>query len=280
MKYSFLTIIAVFFMSCSDNNSDEQVDYTTQNETEIKAYIAENKLDAKRTDTGLYYVINEQGTGKQATAISNVTVSYKGYFLDKKGFSQSTDAGITVNLQSMIKGWTEGIPFFKEGGSGILLVPAHLAYGSGDISKNIPAGAVLIYEIKLTAVVDNSTANDAEIVKYIADNQLNAVKTNSGLYYVIDNQGTGKQPISTSNVIVAYKGYFTNKSVFDQSTTLGISIGLQDVIKGWTEGIPYFKEGGSGKLLVPSSLGYGDYAYNGIPGGSVLIFDINLISVN
>nr|WP_315197654.1 FKBP-type peptidyl-prolyl cis-trans isomerase [uncultured Flavobacterium sp.] len=280
MKYSFLAIIAILFMSCNSSDTEPhiEVDYTAKNEAEIKAYIANNNLDAKRTNSGLYYVINEAGTGKQPTATSNVTVTYKGYYTDKKAFGQSTDAGITANLQGMITGWIEGIPFFKEGGSGILLIPAHLAYGS-DESRGVPAGSVLIFEVKLISV-EYSAANDAEIVKYIADNQLNAVKTASGLYYVIDQAGTGKQPTSTSNVTVAYKGYFTNKTVFDQSTASGVSFNLQQVIKGWTEGIPYFKEGGSGKLLIPATLGYGSNNYSTIPGGSVLIFDIKLISVN
>ena len=280
MKYSFLAIIAVLFMSCSNDDSEPkvEVDYTAKNEAEIKAYIADNNLDAKRTNSGLYYVINEAGTGKQPIATSNVTVTYKGYYTDKKAFGQSPDAGMTANLQGLIAGWTEGIPFFKEGGSGILLIPAHLAYGS-DESRGVPAGSVLIFEIKLISV-EFSAVNDAEIVKYIADNQLNAVKTASGLYYVIDEAGTGKQPTSSSNVTVAYKGYYTNKAVFDQSTASGASFNLQQVIKGWTEGIPYFKEGGSGKLLVPSALGYGPYKYSTIPGGSVLIFDVKLISVN
>ncbi|MFT5602342.1 MAG: FKBP-type peptidyl-prolyl cis-trans isomerase FkpA, partial [Flavobacteriales bacterium] len=47
----------------------------------------------------------------------------------------------------------------------------------------------------------------------------------------------------------------------------------------WTEGIPYFKEGGSGILLIPSHLGYGKSGTSGIPGNSVLIFDVKLIEV-
>ena len=130
------------------------------------------------------------------------------------------------------------------------------------------------------APVDYTAKNEAEIKAYVAENQLEAVRSDSGLYYVIDEAGTGKQPTATSNVTVAYKGYFTDKKVFDQSNDTGISFGLQQVIKGWTEGIPYFKEGGSGILLVPAHLGYGSYYYNGIPGGSVLVFEVKLISVN
>ncbi|TRX41445.1 FKBP-type peptidyl-prolyl cis-trans isomerase [Flavobacterium restrictum] len=128
--------------------------------------------------------------------------------------------------------------------------------------------------------IDYVAKNDKEIIDYIAKNKLTAQKSDTGLYYVINEPGTGAQPTATSNVTVAYKGYFTNGSVFDQSSAAGIAFGLNQVIKGWTEGIQHFKTGGSGILLVPAHLGYGNYDYNTIPGGSVLIFEVKLISIN
>ncbi|MCV2483791.1 FKBP-type peptidyl-prolyl cis-trans isomerase [Flavobacterium sp. SH_e] len=127
---------------------------------------------------------------------------------------------------------------------------------------------------------DYTEQNEQEIKDYLTKNNLTATRTDSGLYYIIDEPGDGAQPTSTSNVTVAYKGYFTSGKVFDQSKDTGISFGLNQVIKGWTEGIPYFKEGGSGVLLIPARLGYGSYDYMTIPGGSVLIFDVKLIKVN
>lgn len=128
--------------------------------------------------------------------------------------------------------------------------------------------------------IDFVAKNEADIKAYVEANDLTAVRSNSGLYYVIEEEGTGTQAVATSNVTVAYKGYFLNGSVFDQSDSEGISFGLNQVIKGWTEGIAYFKEGGNGILLVPAHLGYGSRDYNGIPGGSVLIFEVTLIAVN
>jgi len=155
MKYSFLVLISVLFISCSNNDSEQEpvvpIDYSAQNETEIKAYIEENNLDAKRTDTGLYYVINEEGTGKQPTINSNVTVAYKGLLTNKKVFDQSLETGASFNLKDLIKGWQQGIPYFKEGGSGTLLIPAHLGYGSYK-NNSIPAGSVLIFNVKLISV--------------------------------------------------------------------------------------------------------------------------------
>ena len=66
--------------------------------------------------------------------------------------------------------------------------------------------------------------------------------------------------------------------MFDQSGSEGASFNLQNVIAGWTEGITYFQEGGDGTLIIPAHLGYGSFEFAGIPAGSVLVFDINLIS--
>ncbi len=123
-------------------------------------------------------------------------------------------------------------------------------------------------------------ANDEEITTFIAANNLEAQKTDSGLYYVIDEEGTGARPTATANVTVGYRGYYTNNVAFDEGTETGFSTNLQNVIPGWTEGIPLFREGGRGMLLIPSHLAYGLSGFRSIPGGAVLIFDINLISVN
>lgn len=128
--------------------------------------------------------------------------------------------------------------------------------------------------------VDYSQQNDSDIQAYITANDLEALKSDSGLYYVIEKEGDGDRPDSSSDVTVAYKGYFLNGKVFDESDADGITFNLQQVIKGWGEGITYFKEGGKGRLLIPAHLGYGSFDAYGIPGGSVLIFEIDLIRVN
>jgi FKBP-type peptidyl-prolyl cis-trans isomerase FkpA len=135
-------------------------------------------------------------------------------------------------------------------------------------------------ELTTEATVDYVAKNDKEITDYLSKNNLKAEKSESGLYYIINEPGTGALPTATSNVTVAYKGYFTNGNVFDQSGAEGISFGLDQVVKGWTEGIPHFKAGGSGILFVPAHLGYGNQTMGPIPGGSALIFDVKLISVN
>ncbi|HRA72251.1 MAG TPA: FKBP-type peptidyl-prolyl cis-trans isomerase, partial [Flavobacterium sp.] len=115
---SALLILTLFISCTKDNNSI--VDYTAKNEQEIKDYIAKNNLTAQRSNTGLYYIITEPGTGTQPTATSNVTVAYKGYFTNGTVFDQSSASGVSFGLNEVIKGWTEGIPYFKAGGNGML----------------------------------------------------------------------------------------------------------------------------------------------------------------
>lgn len=122
-------------------------------------------------------------------------------------------------------------------------------------------------------------ANLADIRAYIKKNNLKADSTASGLYYVVEKLGQLDYPTSTSVVTVNYKGYFLDGKVFDSSYDRGqpSTFSLTSVIKGWQEGIPKFKREGKGKLLVPAKLGYGYNDRGSIPGGSVLIFDIELI---
>ena len=117
------------------------------------------------------------------------------------------------------------------------------------------------------------------ITKYILDQGLNAIATGTGLYYVIDSLGSTVYPTLSNSVTVEYKGYFTDGTVFDQSTAAGATFALTAVIKGWQEGIQLYKEGGGGKLLVPSALGYGQNGTGSIPANTVLIFDVHLIKV-
>ncbi|MDM8158766.1 FKBP-type peptidyl-prolyl cis-trans isomerase [Labilibaculum sp. K2S] len=277
MKYSLLALCFVFLVSCS--GSDDEKDYRAENEEEIAAYVLANNLAAEKTASGLYYVIEEEGTGAQVTSSSNVTITYKGYYTNGTVFEDSKENLVSFNLQGVIHGWTEGLTHFKEGGKGMLLIPAHLGYGSKDYN-GIPGGSVLIFEIEVYTPEMIAVKNDEDILAYLEANSISATKSDSGLYYTIEEEGTGAQPTGTSNVTVAYKGYFLSGSVFDESSSAGVSFGLDEVIKGWKEGITYFKEGGKGKLFVPAALAHGSYNYSSIPGGSVLIFDINLISVN
>lgn len=111
----------------------------------------------------------------------------------------------------------------------------------------------------------------------------NAASTASGLKYIVLQEGTGNKPVATSNVKVHYTGMFLDGKVFDSSVQRGetIDFGLNQVIKGWIEGIQLMPEGSKYKFYIPSNLAYGEKGAGGvIPPNADLIFEIELIKIN
>lgn len=102
----------------------------------------------------------------------------------------------------------------------------------------------------------------------------------SGLYYQILEPGNEKKPKRTDSVIVHYEGRFLDNTVFDSTSgRQPAAFKLDEVIDGWTQGVPLIGEGGKIKLFVPAKLGYGDQARPSIPPGSTLVFEIELLKV-
>ena len=127
--------------------------------------------------------------------------------------------------------------------------------------------------------------NKAEGAKFLTDNiTKEGVKvTESGLQYIILKEGTGAKPAADSKVKVHYHGTLIDGTVFDSSVDRGepTEFGVNQVIKGWTEGLQLMKEGAKYKFFIPQDLAYGA---NPRPGGAIkpfatLIFDVELLEI-
>ena len=107
------------------------------------------------------------------------------------------------------------------------------------------------------------------------------VELPSGLRYEITKAGDGAAPKATETVKVHYTGTLIDGTVFDSSVQRGepAEFPLDQVIPGWTEGIQKMNKGGKIKLYVPAHLAYGDDGRPGIPPGSTLIFDVELLDI-
>jgi FKBP-type peptidyl-prolyl cis-trans isomerase FkpA len=123
---------------------------------------------------------------------------------------------------------------------------------------------------------DQASIDDGIIQNYLKEHNIDA-KPYNGIYIYTTVQGTGANPNAYSTVKVNYKGYLTDGTVFDQNN--GLTFNLQQVIKGWTYGIPLMRVGGKATLFIPSTLGYGSNATGKIPANSVLIFDVELLKI-
>ena len=107
--------------------------------------------------------------------------------------------------------------------------------------------------------------------------------TASGLQYKVVANGSGKSPAATDNVTVHYVGTLVDGTEFDSSVRRGqpTSFALNQVIRGWTEGLQLMHEGDKFIFYIPQELGYGDRGAGGqIPPFSTLIFEVELIKVN
>jgi len=119
--------------------------------------------------------------------------------------------------------------------------------------------------------------------EYLAKNKKKAgVKTlPSGLQYKVITEGKGKSPKASDTVTVNYAGTLIDGTEFDSSYKRGqpVSFPVGGVIKGWTEALQLMKEGSKWQLVIPSDLAYGEQGRPGIPPNSVLIFEVELISI-
>lgn len=137
------------------------------------------------------------------------------------------------------------------------------------------------------AQITASASEIANIQSYLTSNSLTATQHSSGLFFNISAAGTGTAtPALCSNVTVRYTGKLLNGTIFDSSPAAGVQFQLGQLIVGWQKGIPLVKKGGSIRLYVPPSLGYGSQNVTNpqtgavvIPGNSTLVFDIDLLDV-
>jgi FKBP-type peptidyl-prolyl cis-trans isomerase len=137
-----------------------------------------------------------------------------------------------------------------------------------------------------SACGSSSSSGDPTQVTYAGSLgvDLNAMnRSDSGLYTQDLVVGTGAEATNGRKLQMHYSGWLPNGMLFDTSRTTGqpfsFTLGQGEVIQGWDEGVAGMRVGGQRRLVIPSELGYGDRDLGTIPPNSVLIFDVELISV-
>ncbi|MGO3265980.1 MAG: FKBP-type peptidyl-prolyl cis-trans isomerase [Sphingobacteriaceae bacterium] len=141
------------------------------------------------------------------------------------------------------------------------------------------------------------TAEEGKIASFVEKEKLQPQKTESGLQYVIEEEGSGDNPVIGDTVVINYTGRLTNDKVFDTNDStvakesdkfnpmrpyepLRVRVGHTPVIAGWTEGLQLLNKGAKAKFIIPSSLGYGEkQQQNEIPPYAPLVFDVEVIDI-
>jgi FKBP-type peptidyl-prolyl cis-trans isomerase len=122
-----------------------------------------------------------------------------------------------------------------------------------------------------------------ELETFVAANYPDAIKTESNLFIVWREHGTGPAVKSGNYVNVRYTGKFLDGTIFDSSdshgTTFQFTVGAGSVIAAWDEALQLCNVGDKITILAPSTIAYGIYGSGLIPGYTSLLFDIDIIEV-
>ena len=138
------------------------------------------------------------------------------------------------------------------------------------------------FELRNNPAARETIEKGKQFMQEISNNK-SVYTTRSGLKYRRVKEGNGKHPTATDKVKVHYTGTLIDGKKFDSSYDRGTpaTFPLNAVIPGWTEGLQLMDEGSKYILYIPYNLGYGVRgAGNDIPGGSTLIFEVELLEIN
>jgi FKBP-type peptidyl-prolyl cis-trans isomerase len=119
-------------------------------------FLKENgaKEGIKTTASGLQYKITKEGEGRSPKATDTVVVHYRGTLISGKEFDSSYKRNEPAEfpLNAVIKGWTEGLLYLREGGKAMLYIPSELAYGKNGAGTDIGPDETLIFEVELIRI--------------------------------------------------------------------------------------------------------------------------------
>ena len=243
-----------------------------------------NKIDSLNYAFGLLngseiamYVLANDTTGKgNETFIKAINAGLKSGYDYPQLVQMGENIGKTIKAQS-----EEGLIGVAELSTNFELIKQGFINGMKNYGE-WPMEAANGY---IQTAIDNIKYGEtkAQGEEFLAANKLRegVITTESGLQYEVIKQGKGPKPTADSKVKVHYHGTLIDGTVFDSSVDRGepIEFSLNQVIKGWTEGVQLMPVGSKYKFYIPQDLGYGSRAAGQIPPYSTLIFEVELLGI-
>ncbi len=283
--YTALFLLSIAFISGCGKDDGPTISFEEQLEIDLQLiddYLDNNDINALIHESEIRYVINLEGDGNTPEIGDELMVKYQSYFLDES-FAGGDTIGFSLPLtESLVEAWQLMMPEMKEGGKMTIYSPSGYLFGPAGLGENIPPNAILIYEIELIAIVDDAEERfllEEDIIdEYLLENDIETEIHSSRIRYTVLEEGTGKTPTTSDNVLVTYQGTFLTGEIFDAATTER-TILLSQVIEAWRIMLPTMKEGGRIKFYSPSTYCYGELGSQTIAPNTVLAFEIGLVEV-
>lgn len=231
--------------------------------------------DAQKLGSGLATRVLQAGTGDKKPGPSDlVTFHYTAWRAeDGRAFDSTALRGKPSKLlmDRLMAGLAQGLQMMVAGEKRRLWVPESLAF-KGQAGR--PQG-MIVFDVELVAVEPSPAEPPPDVIAPPGD----AKRTSSGLAYRVLTAGPGgRKPGASDRVTVHYSGWTTDGKLFDSSVLRGepATFGLDQVIKGWTEGVQLMSVGDKWRFWIPSRL-----AYNNAPDKprGMLVFDVELLAI-
>ncbi|MEM9991573.1 MAG: FKBP-type peptidyl-prolyl cis-trans isomerase [Bacteroidota bacterium] len=253
----------------------------------IEAHVASNNLEAifNSSDNIYQQIDTSSGMGALPNLDNLVEVRYAIYALDGTVFGATTgNRTIKFRISQEVEGLQSGLVQMRRGDKATFYVPSCLALGDEQVGE-IPPHTILVFDIEMVDFdlpYEEQLDIDLSIIQnHLDSNNISATfEETRDFYYQITATGSGTSPVLDNIVTVKYKGYFLDGTVFDETTGDETArFALSGVIQGWQRAVPLLKPGGKGTFYLPSGLCYGFIGNNNIGANTILVFDIELISV-
>jgi FKBP-type peptidyl-prolyl cis-trans isomerase len=274
-----------------------------------------SKKDGFQTKDGLEYKIVKDVPGDKKAAVGDFMKLHIHMLVDTNtgnthgpleviADSRKLNNNEPLDMQLMapqFKGdWTSGLTMLTAGDSAVFRVSADtIKKALGNLPPYLKPGQTVEFDIAVVSIkskedykkemdekaTKQKDIDDKLLQDYFTKNNIKPTKTASGLYYVIEKEGTGPSPKMGQKVSVNYTGTLLNGEKFDSNIDTSFhhagkpaEFEIGNVIEGWNEGLQLMKKGGKATFYIPSGLAYGPQARSEKIGpNSILVFQVELL---